>query len=82
MESLLADVRQSLRIMRKNRAFTGIAVAALALGIGANTGIFSVIDKVLLKPLPYPEPDCLMKIGRKYPQGVGYSQHPLLRNKE
>jgi putative ABC transport system permease protein len=52
MESLLADVRQSLRMMRKNRAFTGIAVAALALGIGANTGIFSVIDQVLLKPAP------------------------------
>ncbi|MBV9156449.1 MAG: ABC transporter permease [Acidobacteriaceae bacterium] len=73
MESLLADVRQSWRMIRKNRAFTGIAVAALALGIGANTGIFSVIDKVLLKPLPFPEPDRLMKIGRKYPQGVGYS---------
>ncbi len=73
MESILADIRQSLRMMRKSPAFAVIAIAALALGIGANTGIFSVIDKVLLEPLPYPEPDRLMKIGRKYPQGVGYS---------
>ncbi|HEX4230237.1 MAG TPA: ABC transporter permease [Bryobacteraceae bacterium] len=73
METLLVDVRQSLRMMRANPAFAAIAVAALALGIGANTAIFSVIDKVLLEPLPYPQPDRLMKIGRKYPQGVGYS---------
>ncbi|HWF47032.1 MAG TPA: ABC transporter permease, partial [Bryobacteraceae bacterium] len=73
METLLIDIRQSLRMMRTNPAFAAIAVAALALGIGANTAIFSVIDKVLLEPLPYPQPDRLMKIGRKYPQGVGYS---------
>lgn len=73
MESLVADVRQALRLMRKSPTFTVIAVSALALGIGANTGIFSVIDKVMLQPLPYPEPDRIMKIGRKFPQGEGYS---------
>ena len=73
MESLLADARQAFRMLRKSPTFTAIAVAALALGIGANTGIFSVIDKVMLQPLPYPEPDRIMKIGRKFPQGNGYS---------
>jgi predicted permease len=73
MESVLADVSQSLRMLKKNPGFTAIAIAALALGIGANVGIFSVINKVILEPLPYPEPDRLMKVGRKYPGGEGYS---------
>jgi predicted permease len=73
MESLLADVRQSLRLLRKNPGFTAVAIAALALGIGANTGIFSVINKVILDPLPYPQAERLVKLGRKYPNGTGYS---------
>ncbi|MBV8863901.1 MAG: hypothetical protein JO210_00715, partial [Acidobacteriaceae bacterium] len=73
MESVVADVRQSLRMLRKNPGFTAAAVAALALGIGANTAIFSVINKVMLEPLPYSDPDQLVKLGRKYPQGEGYS---------
>ena len=70
---LTADVRQAFRLMRKDKTFTTVAVAALALGIGANTGIFSVIDRVMLEPLPYPQPDRIMKLGRKYPNGYGFS---------
>jgi predicted permease len=64
-------LRYAFRILIKNPGFSAVAIAALALGIGANAAIFSVVNGVLLQPLPYPEPERLMRLCRQYPNGQG-----------
>src|SRR6202171_3114460 len=67
MMSFRQDVRYGFRVLGKNPGFTAIAILTLALGIGANTSLFSVVNGVLLNPLPFPNPDELVAVYAKSP---------------
>jgi predicted permease len=70
LEQLGQDVRFAVRTLRKNAATTAVAILSLALGVGANTAVFSLVDGVLFESLPYPQPDRLVRVTGYYPQGA------------
>ena len=75
LEAIWQDLHYGLRMMVKNPAFAAVAVITLALGIGANTAIFTVIDAVLLKPLPYPDPGKVVWVTEFMPQTTEFRPH-------
>ena len=80
MTTLIQDLRHALRLMMRAPGFTLAALATLALAIGVNTAVFSVIYGVLLRPLPYPAPDRIVILSEEHPGGNAILRAPRLSN--
>jgi hypothetical protein len=87
LDTLLQDLRYALRTLKRNFGFSSVVILTLALGIGANTAVFTVVNGVLVKPLPYPEPDRLLNalgknLSRRYSRHRGSRQFLRLAGAE
>src|SRR5690349_7689980 len=69
-DEMIQDLRFGLRMLIKHKGFTFVAVLSLSLGIGGNAAIFSLVNRVLIRPLPFPQPDRLVRVTEAYPKGA------------